>query len=141
MPLTVQASQGDSREGFKPARGPVSKWGDKVMAGSYHHYCSEQNWSPAINIYESPEQYTIVVDLAGVQGEEIELEAQEGMLQLTGLRQAPNLTEDVDRVKIQLMEIDHGQFCRAVELPEDADDQNITASYRGGLLWILIPRT
>jgi len=110
------------------------------MSGSYHHYCSAQHWSPAINVYESSRCYTVVVDLAGVHGEEIELEAQEGVLQLTGLRQAPTLPEDVDGVRIQLMEIDHGQFCRTIELPDDADDQNISASYRGGLLWIQIPR-
>ena len=31
------------------------------------------------------------------------------------------------RVKVHLMEIDHGGFCREVELPEDVDRGRITA--------------
>jgi HSP20 family molecular chaperone IbpA len=139
-PLIMQASHDESGEIFKPARGPVSKWGDKVMGGSYHHYCSEQSWSPAINVYECPQEYTLVVDLAGLHGEDIELEIEEGVLRLTGQRDMPAPPEADDQVKIRLMEIDHGWFCRAVELPDDSDDGNISATYRSGFLWVAIPR-
>ena len=139
-PMITQASEDKSGEVFKPARGPVSKWGDKVMGGSYHHYSSEQSWSPAMNVYESPRRYTLVVDLAGLHGEDIELEADAGVLRLSGMRDMPDPREDADRVKIRLMEIDHGWFCRAIELPDDADDRDISATYRGGFLWVVIPR-
>ena len=140
MPMVTQASHDESGQAFKPAHGPVSKWGDKVMGGSYHHYCSEQSWSPAMNVYESPRRYTLVVDLAGLHGEGIELEAEDGVLRLSGTRDMPGPQEDADSVKIRLMEIDHGWFCRAIELPDDADDSNINATYRGGFLWVVIPR-
>lgn len=139
-PLTMQASHDESGEAFKPAHGPVSKWGDKVMGGCYHQYSSEQSWSPAVNVYESTRQYTLVVDLAGLCGEEIELEADQGVLRLSGQRDMPDPPEDAEDVKIRLMEIDHGWFCRAIELPDDADEPNINASYRSGFLWIAIPK-
>ncbi len=140
MPTSTQASHDESGQIFKPAHGPVSKWGDKVMGGSYHHYCSEQSWSPAMNVYESSRGYTLVVDLAGLHGEDIELEAEEGVLRLSGMRDMPGPKEDPDTVKIRLMEIDCGWFHRAIELPDDADDCSINATYRGGFLWIVIPR-
>ncbi|MDP6636561.1 MAG: Hsp20/alpha crystallin family protein [Phycisphaerae bacterium] len=139
-PLITQASHDESGHVFKPPHGPVSKWGDKVMGGSYHHYSSEQSWSPAMNVYEGPQQYTLVVDLAGLRGGDIELETEEGMLRLSGEREMPDPHEAADRVKIRLMEIDHGWFCREIELPDDADDCNISATYRGGFLRIVIPR-
>ena len=139
-PMITQASRDESKDVFKPPHGPVSKWGDKVMGGSYHHYCSEQSWSPAMNVYEGPQQYTLVVDLAGLHGEDIELEAEEGVLRLSGQRDMPTPHEAADHVKIRLMEIDHGWFCRAIELPDDADDSNISATYRGGFLWVVVPR-
>ena len=43
------------------------------------------------------------------------------------------------RVRIHLMEIDHGGFCREVELPEDVDKDRIAANYRNGMLWIELP--
>ncbi|MBT3198440.1 MAG: Hsp20/alpha crystallin family protein [Phycisphaerales bacterium] len=138
--MTMQASHDESGDMFKPTSGPVSKWGDKVMEGGYHHYCSGQSWSPAMNVYESPEQYTLVVDLAGLCGEDIELETDEGILRLSGKRDMPNPPVAADMVKIRIMEIDTGWFCRAIELPDDADDENIRATYRGGFLWVVIPR-
>ena len=138
--MITQASHDESSELFKPPHGPVSKWGDKVMGGSFHQYCSEQSWSPAMNVYEGPQQYTLVVDLAGLHGDNIELEAEDGTLRLSGQRDMPDPHEAADHVKIRLMEIDHGWFYRAIELPDDADDTNISATYRGGLLWIVIPR-
>jgi HSP20 family molecular chaperone IbpA len=45
------------------------------------------------------------------------------------------------RLRVHLMEIDHGPFTREVELPPDADKAGITASYRNGMLWIEIPKT
>jgi len=44
------------------------------------------------------------------------------------------------RVRIHLMEIDHGGFCREVELPEDVDKDRIAANYRNGMLWIELPK-
>jgi HSP20 family molecular chaperone IbpA len=44
------------------------------------------------------------------------------------------------RVRVHLMEIDHGGFCRDVELPEDVDRDKIRAHYRDGILWIEIPK-
>ena len=45
------------------------------------------------------------------------------------------------RVRIHLMEIDHGSFCREVELPEDVDRDRIVANYRNGMLWVELPKT
>ena len=44
------------------------------------------------------------------------------------------------RIRIHLMEIDHGAFCREVELPEDVDRERISATYRNGMLWIELPK-
>ena len=45
------------------------------------------------------------------------------------------------KLRVHLMEIDHGPFTREVELPPDADKAGITATYRNGMLWIEIPKT
>jgi HSP20 family molecular chaperone IbpA len=38
------------------------------------------------------------------------------------------------------MEIDHGAFVRAVELPRNVANNRITAEYRNGILWIELPK-
>jgi HSP20 family molecular chaperone IbpA len=45
-----------------------------------------------------------------------------------------------ERISVHLMEIDHGAFCREVELPDDVHRDRIVASHRNGLLWIELPK-
>ena len=54
--------------------------------------------------------------------------------------QAGSSAEPHKRAKLHLMEIDHGQFTREVELPADANRESITATYRSGMLWVEIPK-
>ncbi|MDP6045564.1 MAG: Hsp20/alpha crystallin family protein [Phycisphaerae bacterium] len=139
-PITVQATHDKSGRAFKPPHG-ISQWGDNVLGGGgYQQYCSEQTWSPDMNVYESPQQYTLVVDLAGLRGEDIELESDDGVLRLSGQRDMPDPHEPADDVKIRLMEIDHGWFCRAIEIPDDADESRINATCRSGFLRIVLPK-
>ena len=44
------------------------------------------------------------------------------------------------RLRVHLMEIDHGSFAREVELPHDVIKEQITARYVDGLLWIELPK-
>jgi HSP20 family molecular chaperone IbpA len=44
------------------------------------------------------------------------------------------------KMRVHLMEIDHGPFTREVELPPDADKAGISATYLNGMLWIEIPK-
>ena len=69
-----------------------------------------------------------------------------GRLKLRGTRTVPSNAESQAsnlrgrRVRLHLMEIDHGAFCREVELPEDVHHERINASYRDGLLWVELPK-
>ncbi|MGF1633898.1 MAG: Hsp20/alpha crystallin family protein [Phycisphaerae bacterium] len=44
------------------------------------------------------------------------------------------------RARVHLMEIDHGSFCREVELPADVNRDRIIAAYRNGMLWVELPK-
>lgn len=112
---------------------------------------SSDTWAPNVNLYETPGSYFVCVDLAGVDKEKIDVEVVSQRLTLKGARQVPS-PEFPDppgaegdsvqkRVRVHLMEIDHGPFSRVVELPADANRDGITANYRHGMLWIEIPRT
>ncbi|MGN6726846.1 MAG: Hsp20/alpha crystallin family protein [Tepidisphaeraceae bacterium] len=100
-------------------------------------------WTPNVNLYESDACYLVCVDLAGVEKDKIDVVIHQNRLRLSGRRPAPVKgvsDECAQRVRIHLMEIDHGAFTREVELPEDIDENSITATYDNGLLWIEIPK-
>lgn len=135
----------------------ANKLMDQMQKGFYAY--SNESWTPNVNLYETANSYLVCVDLAGVEKEKIDVEVQDQRLRLRGTRVVPRF-DDVGevavepsdaaddaprdpppwRVRIHLMEIDHGPFAREVELPSDANRERITATHRNGLLWIEIPR-
>jgi len=115
----------------------MGRWADPTLR-AFH--CPSDAWKPAINVYENEDGYTVVAELAGVDPGQIDLRVERGALTIAGRRQTPTLPRGKKPARFIMMEIDHGGFCRTLKLPNDADVDNITASYGGGYLWVRLPR-
>ncbi len=107
---------------------------------SYWRYCATAQWEPSINICESAKAYHVAVDLAGMRREDIEVQVQGGQLTIRGQRSAPRPDCEGTRLRVQHMEIEHGSFCRELDLPADVDANRIAARYKDGILWIDLPK-
>jgi HSP20 family protein len=103
-----------------------------------------ESWTPNVNLYETSTAYLVCIDLAGVDKEKIDVEVADSRLKLRGARAVPTCADaggdPQEKIRVHLMEIDHGAFSREVEIPTDSNRQQITATYRNGLLWIEIPK-
>jgi HSP20 family protein len=122
----------------------MSQFMDQFQKGYYNFYPSE-TWTPNVNLYETDTCYLLCVDLAGVDKDKIDLEVHEQRLILRGARTVPAHTDDEPeiskrRLRVHLMEIDHGLFSRVVELPRNVEKERIVAHYRNGMLWIEVPK-
>jgi HSP20 family protein len=109
----------------------------------YYGFAPGDTWTPNVNLYESENCYLVCVDLAGVEKEQIDVVVHQQRLKLTGKREVPIQDAPAgckQRVRVHLMEIDHGSFSREVELPADVDQNKISASFANGLLWIELPK-
>ena len=142
-----------------PPFGHLARQANKLMEQvqkGYFNFCPSDTWTPSVNLYENATAYVVCVDLAGVEKEKIDVEVVDNRLRLRGTRPVPTFDEepavasagsavgaDVQprRLRVHLMEIDHGSFSREVELPHGVNRQEITATYRNGMLWIEIPKT
>jgi HSP20 family protein len=126
-------------EQFTSMTRQMAKWVDNVLGSGFSKYCPAGTWSPAVNMYEDEKFYYVVVDLAGVKVEDLDLKIEEGSLVLCGERETPRMP-NCESLKLHLMEIDHGRFSRRIDLPTEVDADNTHARYRNGYLWIHIPR-
>ena len=130
----------------KPFRGPQTPQSKllELQSKGYYSFFSNENWTPNVNLYETEGTYLVCVDLAGVEKAKIDIEVIDGRLRLRGKRAVPICIENAEaphtRVKMHLMEIDHGAFSRDVELPVDVLRDRISARYQDGLLWIELPK-
>lgn len=105
--------------------------------GRFFKFCPPDTWKPATNLYETEDRYVVCMDLAGVNRSEICVEINQDILVISGQRESPRPQM---RSKVHLMEIDHGQFCRNVDIPSRVAVEDIKARYTDGYLWVELPK-
>ncbi|PID80938.1 hypothetical protein CSB20_04910 [bacterium DOLZORAL124_64_63] len=94
-------------------------------------------WHPATDAYETEESFVVMMDLAGMDPERIEVLADEHNLLVRGIR-----PEVLARGKkhYHKMEISIGPFSRRVPLSVEVDPGSATAVYRNGFLTVTFKR-
>ena len=97
-----------------------------------------RGFRPQVDCYrtDDPAELRVVVELAGVDPNDVMLRIADGSLVIAGERRRPPAAR---RMSFQLMEIDYGPFQRRIALPEDVDVESTTAAYERGMLTIVVP--
>jgi HSP20 family protein len=92
-------------------------------------------WSPPTDVFETPDEFVVSVELAGMSDKDFEVVFDEGILSITGQR--PDLTE---RRAYHQMEIHFGNFSTAVRMPGPVDVERSRAEYSNGFLVVRMPK-
>ena len=125
---------------FNPS---VNRMMEQLTKG-YYGFLPNEIFTPNVNLYETESNYQVCVDLAGVDKDKIDIVVVDSRLTIRGNRAVPPCPEQESeehvRMRVHLMEIDHGAFAREVELPHDVIKESISAKYVDGLLWIELPK-
>ena len=85
---------------------------------------------------EEPPTVTLVVELAGVDPDDVEIAVTEQTVVVRGARRRPAVG---CRVSYRHLEIEYGPFERQLALTEDVDPAAAAATYADGLLTITLP--
>ena len=93
---------------------------------------------PPVDIYENDKGYVITAELAGYDEDKINIFAEKHVLHMAS-DEHENAKENSDR-KYLIKERSVKSFERSFTLPEDANEENITASYKMGILSVFIPK-
>lgn len=95
-------------------------------------------WTPALDVFEEKDHFTVKAELPGMQREEIDVSFQDGSLNIAGERKSETKHEDGD---VHRSERFFGKFQRSVTLPTAVAADKITASYKDGVLTVTLPKT
>jgi HSP20 family protein len=99
----------------------------------------DAGWAPATDVYETAGHYVILMELAGVDRDRIEVTLDGNLLRVRGERREPPPTEA--KAQLHLMEIDYGPFERCIELPGPPPGaESVEAHYDNGFLRLRVPR-
>jgi HSP20 family protein len=98
----------------------------------------QQGFRPPTDCFrtDDPPEFVVVVDIAGVEPEQVQIVVADGMLVVSGERRRPRETR---RPSYRQLEIDYGVFQRQIVLGEDVDVEAARATYESGLLTIVLP--
>lgn len=94
-------------------------------------------WYPPVDIYETEECIIMKAELPGVSPESVNIEVNENTLSLKGERK---LLKGLTDENYHRMERFYGTFHRAFSLPYPVDSESVKASFRDGILKIMIPK-
>jgi HSP20 family protein len=94
-------------------------------------------WRPDTDIYETPTAVEIVVDLAGVDEDDFEVQLFENVVVVEGHRRPPSSPEGA---LYHAAGVRHGPFRVEVPLPTSIDPERVEAAYDRGLLRITLPK-
>ena len=105
--------------------------------GAGHERDKACTWSPAVDVYETDKDIILSAELPGVEQEDIDLSIYDNVLTLKGDRR---FEKDVKQENYHRIERNYGHYCRRFTMPCDVDSDNITASFKAGVLTVGIPK-
>lgn len=95
------------------------------------------SWIPLLEIREEQNAYVVHVDLPGMQRENVQVEVSDDALILKGERKM-DATEEGNR--ILMSERSYGAFIRTLPLPEDVNREEVSATFKEGVLEVRFGR-
>lgn len=114
-------------------------------------YCTTSTISPSVDISETKDAYTIEMDLPGKTEKDINIELDRNVLTISSVKEVVKETTDKENTettdkpaepatKWLLKERRTSKFARRFTLPEDINAEQIAASFKNGVLNIIVPR-
>ena len=100
---------------------------------------SLQEWTPAVNLAETKDEFTVTAELPGMALENIAVDFTDGMLTIRG-EKIDARTEKEDEKTYYMWERRFGTFQRTLPLPGGIDDMKISAVFKDGVLTVHMPK-
>lgn len=98
---------------------------------------AEAEWSPAVDVYETKDHLVVKAELPGVKPEEVEVSIVGDTLTLKGERKQE---KEVSEEGYYHRELAYGAFHRSLTLPQTVDPGKVKATFKNGVLEILLPK-
>lgn len=94
-------------------------------------------WSPAVDIAEHDDEFTVKVELPGVSKDEVKITLESNILTIRGEKKQQKETKKENYHRV---ERSYGSFQRSFTMPATVKTDKIDASFRDGILNIKLPK-
>ncbi len=98
----------------------------------------KEEWQPPIDVAETENELVVNVEIPGVDPEEIDVSLSGVALLIRGEKKPETEEKGED---YHLLERNYGTFIRSIDLPVEVQSDKISASYKNGVLTIVLPKS
>ena len=122
---------------------PFDKIFDQLIDKSFPNFKEETGVSfnqgayPKVNVYEYDDKIGIVAEIPGLDKSNVSVDVEEQVLTISGDKHG---IEDTNGVKCITRELKQSAFTRSFNLGEHLDGDNVSATFKDGLLSIHVPK-
>lgn len=95
------------------------------------------HWQPRVDIKDQKDKFLIMAEIPGVDPKDIDVSMEDGVLTIQGSTEDKHEDKDDNYVRIERFK---GSFYRQFNLPQSADQDNISARSNQGVLEVTIPK-
>jgi HSP20 family protein len=95
------------------------------------------SWIPHVDVREEADRFVVTADVPGVDGKDLEVTADKGVLTIKGQR---HLGTKASQDGFESVERASGTFLRRFTLPETVDVEAIKATHVNGVLELALPK-
>jgi HSP20 family protein len=94
-------------------------------------------WVPALDLFQDKDSLTVKAELPGMKKEDIDISLHEGFLTISGERKHEEKKKAGEVYREERYE---GRFSRSVSLPSKVEADKINATYKDGVLTVVLPK-
>jgi HSP20 family protein len=129
---------------WNPRRSYLSRWNEwdnflnDFFGDHWENTVNNHNWSPAVDIKEDDDKFTLLADLPGLSKKDIKINVKENMLHITGERSVEKKDDRDDYYRIERR---RGRFNRSFRLPDSVIENEIKAKFKDGVLSVSLPKS
>ena len=121
---------------YRPAPANFDRWFDSAFQNSGHP--SYAATTPIVDVQEKADAYRLEAELPGLTEKDFTVNVEHNLLTISSPQEHSEEREENGYV---IRERRSGAFRRSFALPEDVDADQISATFKDGLLTLTVPKT
>jgi HSP20 family protein len=97
-----------------------------------------RSWFPSLDVSETKNEIVVKAEVPGMDPKDIDISLSDGVLSIRGEKKQEREEKEED---YHLVERNYGSFARTVALPKEVNHDKINASYKNGVLKVVLPKS
>jgi HSP20 family protein len=112
-------------------------WDDYFGPGRRALRPMEEDWMPAVDVSETGDKITVKAEVPGMEAKDIEIAMVGDTMTIKGEKK---LEREEKEENYHTVERSYGSFTRVMKLPATVDADKVEASYKNGVLTVVLPK-